>query len=59
MVQAFTNGPVVLEPRVGGKFEIFGGNIQGEFIELVSNIWDSFFSFKNESTTVQMIQVLD
>lgn len=35
MVTAFTNGPVKLEPKKGGKFELFGGNIHGEFIELV------------------------
>jgi len=37
MVQAFTQGPVRLEATPGGKFEFFGGNIQGEFIELVEN----------------------
>ena len=35
MVQAFTHGPVTLEPTKGGKFEFFGGNIFGEFLELV------------------------
>ena len=34
MVAAFTKGPVKLEPKKEGKFELFGGNIQGEFIEL-------------------------
>lgn len=34
MVQAFTKGPVKLEPTKGGKFEFFGGNIHGEFIEI-------------------------
>lgn len=34
MVQAFTKGPVRLEPKKGGKFELFGGNIHGEFVEL-------------------------
>uniref|UniRef100_A0A1B6MUF2 Activator of Hsp90 ATPase AHSA1-like N-terminal domain-containing protein n=1 Tax=Graphocephala atropunctata TaxID=36148 RepID=A0A1B6MUF2_9HEMI len=37
MVIAFTNGPVKLEPQKGGKFELFGGNIYGEFIELVDD----------------------
>uniref|UniRef100_A0A1B6E8U8 Activator of Hsp90 ATPase AHSA1-like N-terminal domain-containing protein n=1 Tax=Clastoptera arizonana TaxID=38151 RepID=A0A1B6E8U8_9HEMI len=31
---AFTQGPVKLDCKKGGKFELFGGNIQGEFIEL-------------------------
>ncbi|KAL1131718.1 hypothetical protein AAG570_011331 [Ranatra chinensis] len=35
MVQAFTNGPVRLEPKEKGKFELFHGNILGEFVELV------------------------
>lgn len=35
MVSAFTNGPAVIEPKVGGRFELFGGNIVGEFTELV------------------------
>ncbi|KAI4481907.1 hypothetical protein M0802_013853 [Mischocyttarus mexicanus] len=34
MVQAFTKGPVKLEPKKQGKFELFGGNIYGEFIEI-------------------------
>lgn len=34
MVRAFTKGPVKLEPNKGGKFELFGGNIHGEFTEL-------------------------
>lgn len=36
MVQAFTQGPAKLEVKKGGKFELFGGNIHGEFIEIVS-----------------------
>uniref|UniRef100_A0A069DS64 Putative activator of 90 kDa heat shock protein atpase log 1-like isoform 2 n=1 Tax=Panstrongylus megistus TaxID=65343 RepID=A0A069DS64_9HEMI len=35
MVSAFTNGPCKLEPKKGGHFELFGGNILGEFVELV------------------------
>jgi hypothetical protein len=35
MVQAFTHGPVKLEAQKGGKFELFGGNICGVFVELV------------------------
>lgn len=34
MVQAFTRGPVKLEPKKGGKFEFFGGNVHGEFLEV-------------------------
>nr|XP_033326795.1 activator of 90 kDa heat shock protein ATPase homolog 1 [Megalopta genalis] len=34
MVQAFTKGPVKLEPKKSGKFELFGGNIHGEFTEI-------------------------
>ncbi|XP_015435744.1 PREDICTED: activator of 90 kDa heat shock protein ATPase homolog 1 [Dufourea novaeangliae] len=34
MVQAFTKGPVKLEPKRGGKFELFGGNIHGDFVEI-------------------------
>ncbi|XP_078037315.1 activator of 90 kDa heat shock protein ATPase homolog 1 [Augochlora pura] len=34
MVQAFTKGPVKMEAKKGGKFELFGGNIHGEFTEI-------------------------
>ncbi|OXU22977.1 hypothetical protein TSAR_008558 [Trichomalopsis sarcophagae] len=34
MVMAFTKGPVKLEAKKDGKFELFGGNIYGEFVEL-------------------------
>jgi len=37
MVQAFTQGPCKLDVKKGGKFELFSGNISGEFIELVPN----------------------
>lgn len=37
MVTAFTNGPVKLEPKKNGKFELFGGNVHGEFVELVEH----------------------
>jgi len=37
MVSAFTNGPVKLEAKKGGRFELFGGNIHGDFVELVEN----------------------
>ncbi|KAK3912636.1 Activator of 90 kDa heat shock protein ATPase-like protein 1 [Frankliniella fusca] len=35
MVQAFTQGPAKLEVKKGGKFELFGGNIHGEFVEII------------------------
>ncbi|XP_058789939.1 activator of 90 kDa heat shock protein ATPase homolog 1 [Phymastichus coffea] len=34
MAVAFTKGPVKLEAKKDGKFEFFGGNIYGEFVEL-------------------------
>jgi activator of HSP90 ATPase len=34
MVIAFTKGPVKLEAKKDGKFELFGGVIFGEFIHL-------------------------
>nr|CAD7428775.1 unnamed protein product [Timema monikensis] len=37
LVQAFTRSPVKLEAEVGGKFELFHGNIHGDFVELVPN----------------------
>ncbi|KAJ8948245.1 hypothetical protein NQ318_013233 [Aromia moschata] len=35
MVMAFTRGDVKLEPVKGGQFQLFGGNIEGKFEELV------------------------
>lgn len=35
MVQAFTHGPCKMELHKGGKFELFGGNVSGEFMTLV------------------------
>ncbi|ESO90144.1 hypothetical protein LOTGIDRAFT_124038 [Lottia gigantea] len=37
MVSAFTGSTALLEPETGGKFSLNGGNICGEFIELVPN----------------------
>lgn len=34
MIQAFTKGPVKLELQKAGKFELFGGNIHGEFVDI-------------------------
>lgn len=34
MVQAFTKGAVKLEAKKNGRFELFGGNIHGEFLEI-------------------------
>lgn len=35
MVTAFTQGHVKMDPEKGGKFALFGGNVTGEFKELV------------------------
>ncbi|XP_054927715.1 activator of 90 kDa heat shock protein ATPase homolog 1 isoform X2 [Dermacentor andersoni] len=35
MVQAFSQSPCVLEVQKGGRFELFGGNVSGTFLELV------------------------
>lgn len=35
MMVAFSRGPVISDVKKGGKFELFGGNIHGEYIELV------------------------
>lgn len=35
MVTAFTQGHVKMEAEKGGKFSLFGGNVRGEFRELV------------------------
>ncbi|KAH6926718.1 hypothetical protein HPB50_021237 [Hyalomma asiaticum] len=35
MVQAFSQSPCVLEAKNGGRFELFGGNVSGTFLELV------------------------
>lgn len=37
MVQAFSQGPCVLEAEKNGKFSLLGGNITGTFTELVPN----------------------
>lgn len=34
-VSAFTREKAVVDARPGGKFSILGGNITGEFIELI------------------------
>lgn len=34
-VQVWTRGPVKLSKEVGSKFELFGGNVSGEILELV------------------------
>lgn len=36
MVTAFTQGHVKLDPEKGGKFALFGGNVTGEFKELIT-----------------------
>jgi len=35
LLRAFTNSPVESDPKAGGKFSMFGGQISGEFVELV------------------------
>lgn len=35
MVQAFTQMAAVVEPEKGGKFRLLGGNVFGDFQELV------------------------
>jgi len=37
LLRAFTNSPVESDPKAGGKFSMFGGQISGEFVELVAN----------------------
>ncbi|CAK7296651.1 Activator of 90 kDa heat shock protein ATPase homolog 2 [Vulpes lagopus] len=38
LVQQFSISPAVLEAEKGGKFQIFDGNITGEYIELLTKI---------------------
>lgn len=42
MVEAFTHGPVKLEAKKDGKFELFGGNVCGVFVELVRKRWELY-----------------
>jgi len=35
MVRAFTQNLAQLDAQKGGKFSLFGGNVSGEFIDLV------------------------
>lgn len=37
MVRAFTHGDALVENFKGGRFSLFGGNVSGEFTELVSD----------------------
>lgn len=32
---AFTNGSGRIDPKVGGTFEMFGGNVHGKILEMV------------------------
>lgn len=32
---AWTRGHVILDPKVGNRFELFNGNVTGEFVEIV------------------------
>ena len=52
MLCQMTQGPAVCQPQPGGKFELFDGNIMGEFVSLEENAlitmkwkfkdWDAF-----------------
>ncbi|XP_034364376.1 activator of 90 kDa heat shock protein ATPase homolog 2 isoform X3 [Arvicanthis niloticus] len=37
LVEQFSKSPAVLEAEKGGKFQMFAGNITGEYVELVTN----------------------
>lgn len=37
-MQKFSKSPAILEAEKGGKFQMFDGNITGEYIELVSKL---------------------
>lgn len=37
LMRAFTNAPVTVDAKVGGKFSLFAGQISGEFVELVDS----------------------
>lgn len=37
-MQKFSKSPAVLEAEKGRKFQMFDGNITGEYVELVSNL---------------------
>jgi hypothetical protein len=43
MVQAYTGSDSIIVPAVGERFMIMGGNISGEFTELVSVFFFSFW----------------
>lgn len=36
-LEAWTRSKAEVDPKVGGKFSLFGGNIEGEFLELVES----------------------
>nr|CAG4642653.1 EOG090X09QT [Evadne anonyx] len=42
LLRAFTNSPVESNVKVGGKFSLFGGQICGEFVELVTSSNSTF-----------------
>lgn len=37
MMQAYTFAPVEIDLKPGGKFSLFGGSIEGEFVELIAD----------------------
>ncbi|KAM4663972.1 activator of 90 kDa heat shock protein ATPase homolog 1 [Discoglossus pictus] len=34
LVQGFTHAPAIVNPEKGGKFQLLGGNVSGEFVEM-------------------------
>jgi len=37
LVSTYTQTPAVIDPKVGGRFSMFGGSIQGKFLQLEQN----------------------
>lgn len=37
-VQAYTQSECKMDPKIGGEFTMFGGNVQGVFEKLVSRL---------------------
>jgi len=44
-LSAFTQSASEIDPRVGGVFSLFSGNVTGIFTEIVSMLFSFFFSF--------------
>jgi hypothetical protein len=56
MVQAFTHGPVKLEAKKDGGFELFGGNVCGVFLELVRK-WQELYGMRAKYDLLEMGEV--